>query len=225
MVSMCKHIQMGGPLAGLQALHQLLGENGNREFDHDEAKAFFKSAEIAGSNDAIKILDTLQSIIVSVDISKEKFGRMTEDIVYSMNLYKLVYEMIAEGVPTRFNTERDIDVWFLFAMFKCFSHKTAIHYGEPVCKATRERRQIALVTAEGYHLDYMFTSKHNTSQQGFGHEFSAVEQVGSKQNPGNKLQMDSLKLSKTLRDMHVKLRRDIEAACGGFMSKEAANSM
>ncbi|KAI8822811.1 hypothetical protein BJ741DRAFT_635165 [Chytriomyces cf. hyalinus JEL632] len=225
LVIICKRIQMGGPLAGLEALHQLLGDNGDGESDHDEAEVFFESAETAGSDDAIKILEILQSIIVSVDISKEKFGRMTEDIVYCMNLFKSSYEMIAVGVPNRFNTERDVDVWFLFAMFKCFSQVAAIHYGEPVSRASRDRRQIASVTSEGYHLDYMFTSMHNTSQQGFGHEFSGVERVGSKQNPGNKLQTDSLKLAKTLRDMHVKLRRDIEAACGGFMPKEAANSM
>ncbi|KAI8820619.1 hypothetical protein BJ741DRAFT_637980 [Chytriomyces cf. hyalinus JEL632] len=226
LVNVCKGIQMGGPLGGLQTLHQFLVDRDDRQPEHDESKAYFASSpEVGSDSNEINVSGTLKNIIESVDLQAQKFGRLSGDILYAMNLFRSLYEMIIHGVPTRFNTERDLDVWFFFDMLKVFSSAAAIHYGEPVSKASRDRRQIASESLGGYHLDALITSKHNTSEQGFGHEFSGVERVGSNLNPGNKLQTDSLKLSKTLRDMHVKLRKDIETACGGYMSKEAADAM
>ncbi|KAJ1569250.1 hypothetical protein HK096_003753 [Nowakowskiella sp. JEL0078] len=210
LVEVCKGIQIGGPIGGLQNLHQFLVCYRSPKSEENELDAFFNSSHADGSGpDSSYILERISKIIESVDVSKRFLG----------------YEMIVNGVATRFNTERDVDVWYLFDMFKCFKSATAIHYGEPVSRASRERRQLTVPNSEGYHLDYMFTSNRNTSEQAYGHEFSGVERVGSKFNNGNKLQTDSFKLAKTLRDMHIKLRRDIEAAGGGFMSKEAANAM
>ncbi|KAJ3383585.1 hypothetical protein HDU80_001211, partial [Chytriomyces hyalinus] len=176
-VNVCKAVQMGGPLGGLQTLHQFLEDIDDGQSEDDESHAFFTSSPDAGNE--INISETLRRIIDSVDLQAQRFGRLTADILYAMNIFKSI--------------------------------------GEPVCKATRDCRQIASETSGGYHLDGMITSKHNTSEQGFGHEFSDVERVGANLNPGNKLQTDSLKLSKTL--------RDIETTCGGYMPTEAADAM
>ncbi|KAJ3216457.1 hypothetical protein HDU81_001092, partial [Chytriomyces hyalinus] len=50
LVNMCKGIQMGGPLGGLQTLYQFLVDSDDRQPEHDKSKAYFASSPEPGSD-------------------------------------------------------------------------------------------------------------------------------------------------------------------------------
>ncbi|KAI8842463.1 hypothetical protein BJ741DRAFT_574864 [Chytriomyces cf. hyalinus JEL632] len=82
---LCGLSLMGGPLVGLETLYQLLVDNGDKESDHDEAKAFFKSAKTAGNDNAIKIWEILQSIINILSLTVKNFKRIKRQSVICLH--------------------------------------------------------------------------------------------------------------------------------------------
>jgi len=100
------------------------------------------------------------------------------------------------------------------------------HFGEMVSRASRDRRVSALDSsenAEGYHIDWMFT-RHDLSTKSWGQEFSMCERAGSKHDNETKILSDTLKVQKTLRDMHKALIKDISAAGNGAVSHPVLNA-
>ncbi|CAG8712818.1 8122_t:CDS:2 [Gigaspora margarita] len=96
------------------------------------------------------------------------------------------------------------DIAFIFDLIRYIS--------EVVSRASRNRQAEAInapSNAEGYHLDWMF----------MGREFSLCEHTGSKMEDMPKILLNTLKVQKTLRDMHRTLIEAISAEGGGILSK------
>ncbi|CAG8541090.1 3645_t:CDS:10, partial [Funneliformis mosseae] len=85
-------------------------------------------------------------------------NHLDPDVAYIFDLIRYTCEMIAKGIPSRQNSERDIDVFIKRHIFLCFDD--ILDSGEVVSRASRDRRANAVdapSNAEGYHLDWMFT--------------------------------------------------------------------
>ncbi|CAG8826314.1 14535_t:CDS:2, partial [Racocetra persica] len=83
---------------------------------------------------------------------------------------------------------------------------------------SRQRRTIAInasENAEGYHLDWLFTKHDLAKDLTWGQEFSLCERAGSKIENGKKKLNNTLKVQKTLRDMHQTLLETLSHAGGG----------
>nr|CAG8647939.1 13937_t:CDS:2 [Entrophospora candida] len=95
--------------------------------------------------------------------------------------------------------------------------------GEMVSRASRDRRAGAMdapETAEGYHLDWMFTKHDLAKDLPYGREFSLCERTGSRIENERKILSNTLKAQKTLRDMHRTLVEAISVEGGGMLSKQ-----
>ncbi|RUS25305.1 hypothetical protein BC938DRAFT_472353 [Jimgerdemannia flammicorona] len=112
--------------------------------------------------------------------------------------------------------------------FLTFNHTS----GEIVSRASRNRRTNALDAsseAEGYHIDWLFTvyfdsQRHDLANDlTWGQEFSLCERAGSKIENGKKLLNNTLKVQKTLRDMHRTLVDSIIEAGGGALSRQVVD--
>ncbi|RUS26066.1 hypothetical protein BC938DRAFT_471275 [Jimgerdemannia flammicorona] len=90
--------------------------------------------------------------------------------------------------------------------------------GEVMSRASRSRRIQAIdasADAEGYHLDWIFTKHDLAKDLSWGQEFSLA---GSKIENGQKILDNTLKVQKTLRDMHRTLIDTLSEAGGGVLS-------
>ncbi|RUP50457.1 hypothetical protein BC936DRAFT_139032, partial [Jimgerdemannia flammicorona] len=98
--------------------------------------------------------------------------------------------------------------------------------GEIVSRASRNRRTLAIgasKNAEGYHVDWLF-SRHDLSKDSvWGREFSLCERAGSTVENRQKISSDTMKVQKTLRDMHQSLYDAITEAGNGALSKSVSN--
>ncbi|RUS34225.1 hypothetical protein BC938DRAFT_481734 [Jimgerdemannia flammicorona] len=167
------------------------------------------------------------------------------DVCYILELLRYTYKMISKKIPQRTNSERDIDIFFKSHMFSCFddildthlyvqfvdfrvlymadAHESfiTIHIsGEVVSRASRNRRMQAIdasADAEGYHLDWIFTKHDLAKNLTWGQEFSLCERAGSKIENGRKILDNTLKVQKTLRDMHRTLLDTLSEAGGGVL--------
>ncbi|CAG8698449.1 12996_t:CDS:2, partial [Funneliformis mosseae] len=140
------------------------------------------------------------------------------DVCYTIELLRYTYNMIDKKIPQRENSERDIDVIFKSHMFSCFDDIMDLHFGEMVSRASRQRRAQAIDAsdkAEGYHLDWLFTKHDLAKDLTWGREFSLCERAGSKIENGRKVLDNTLKVQKTLRDMHQTLLETLSNAGGG----------
>lgn len=153
---------------------------------------------------------------------------LDDDVSYILELLRYTYEMIAQGIPLRMNSERDIDVFVNSHIFSCFNGVVDKHFGEIVSRASRDRRTTAidaLPDAEGYHIDWLFTRHDLGKDLTWGREFSLCERVGSKIENNQKILENSLKVQKTLRDMHRTLVDAVVMAGGGTISKEVRSAI
>ncbi|KAG9300280.1 hypothetical protein G9A89_011353 [Geosiphon pyriformis] len=144
-----------------------------------------------------------------------------DDVGYIFELLRYTCEWISESVASRHNSERDIDMFVKSHIFSCLKGVADQHFGEMVSRASRNRKASALDSpdnAEGFHVDWMFT-RHDLSNKSWGQEFSMCERAGSKPDNKAKIDSDTLKLQKTLRDMHKALLKDISTAGGGAVTK------
>ncbi|RUP48746.1 hypothetical protein BC936DRAFT_144059 [Jimgerdemannia flammicorona] len=167
------------------------------------------------------------------------------DVCYILELLRYTYKMISKKIPQRTNSERDIDIFFKSHMFSCFddildthlyvqfvdfrvlymadAHESfiTIHIsGEVVSRASRNRRMQAIdasADAEGYHLDWIFTKHDLAKNLTWGQEVSLCERAGSKIENGRKILDNTLKVQKTLRDMHRTLLDTLSEAGGGVL--------
>ncbi|CAG8536651.1 4996_t:CDS:10 [Acaulospora morrowiae] len=147
---------------------------------------------------------------------------MNPDVAFIFDLIRFTCEMISKGITQRQNTERDIDVFIKRHIFSCFDTILDSHFGEMVSRSSRNRRAEAInapTNAEGYHLDWMFTRHDLGRELSWGREFSLCERTGSKIEDTPKIFSNSLKVQKTLRDMHQNLIKTIFAEGGGTLSK------
>lgn len=146
---------------------------------------------------------------------------MNPDVAFIFDLIRYTCEMIAKGITQRPNSERDIDIFIKRHIFSCFDTILDSHFGEVVSRASRSRRAVAInapSNAEGYHLDWMFTRHDLGRELCWGREFSLCERTGSKTEDTRKIFSNTLKVQKTLRDMHRNLIEAISADGGGTLS-------
>ncbi|CAB4424841.1 unnamed protein product [Rhizophagus irregularis] len=127
---------------------------------------------------------------------------LNKDVSYILELLRYTYEMIDMGIPLR----------------TCS--------GETVPRASRDRRKKAMNAssdAEGYHLDCNisgFTRHDLAKDMTWGREFSLCERAGSKIENNRKILDNTLKVQKTLKDMHKILIDTIVLTSGGAISRE-----
>ncbi|RUO95615.1 hypothetical protein BC936DRAFT_143616, partial [Jimgerdemannia flammicorona] len=151
---------------------------------------------------------------------------LENDVGYIFELLRYACEWIKKSIPQRHNSERDVDVFVKTHIFSCLDDITDQHFGEMVSRASRDRRANArdsLDNAEGYHVDWMFT-RHDLSNESWGQEFSMCERAGSKLENKSKILSDTLRVQKTIRDMHKALIKDIFAVGNGAVSKPVLNA-
>ncbi|RUS34297.1 hypothetical protein BC938DRAFT_481365 [Jimgerdemannia flammicorona] len=100
------------------------------------------------------------------------------------------------------------------------------HFGEIVSRASRSRQMDALdalLDTEGYHLDRLFTRHDLGRELTWGQELSLCERAGSKIENGKKILDNTLRVQKTLRDMHRTIVHTIMQAGGRALSKPVAS--
>ncbi|RUS29662.1 hypothetical protein BC938DRAFT_480394 [Jimgerdemannia flammicorona] len=161
----------------------------------------------------------------SVDLLKEEDYNHT-DVCYIFNLLRYCCEMLDKGIPQRNNSERDIDIAIKAHIFSCLDNILDKHYGEIVSRASRNRRTLAIgasKNAEGYHVDWLFTRHDLAKDSAWGREFSLCERAGSTVENRQKISSDTMKVQKTLRDMHQSLYNAITEAGNGALSKSVLN--
>ncbi|CAG8457579.1 17315_t:CDS:2 [Acaulospora morrowiae] len=144
------------------------------------------------------------------------------DVAFIFDLIRFTCEMIAKGIPQRQNSERDIDMFIKRHVFSCFDTILDSHFGEVVSRSSRNCRVEAIDASsniEGYHLDWMFTKHDLGKELCWGREFSLCERAGSKSEDTRKVLSNTLKVQKTLRDMHRNLFESISAESNGTLSK------
>ncbi|RUS20196.1 hypothetical protein BC937DRAFT_86195, partial [Endogone sp. FLAS-F59071] len=113
---------------------------------------------------------------------------------YIFELLRYTCEWISESIASRHNSERDIDMFVKSHIFSCLKGVTDQHLASALDSPDN---------AEGYHVDWMFT-RHDLSNA--------------------KIDSDTLKLQKTLRDMHKALLKDISTAGSGAVTKPVLNA-
>ncbi|RUS33425.1 hypothetical protein BC938DRAFT_471783 [Jimgerdemannia flammicorona] len=146
-----------------------------------------------------------------------------EDVGYIIELLRYACEMIQKGIPQRNNSERDIDIFVKRHVFACMDSIVDNHFGEVVSRASRERRtsaQDSCENSEGYHIDWLFTRHDLGRELPWGREFSLCERAGSRISNDKKVFLDTLRVQKTLRDMHQSLMETITAAGGRAFRKK-----
>ncbi|CAB5385009.1 unnamed protein product [Rhizophagus irregularis] len=108
--------------------------------------------------------DTNDKVKPTSSVEEEDY--LNPDVQFILDLIRFTCEMLMKGIPQRKNSERDIDVFIKRHLFSCFDNILDSHFGEMVSRASRDRRAGAMdapETAEGYHLDWMFT-KHDLAK-------------------------------------------------------------
>ncbi|KAJ3338490.1 hypothetical protein HDU83_008156 [Entophlyctis luteolus] len=201
-IQVCEIVVTNGPIGGLRELASLLRAIPKVQDEYDDELDAVLGSHTFDSNRP-RILGEINRIITHHELNKI----LDEDVKYVFNLFKKSYEMIEKGIPSRANTERDLDANFYWDMFRCLDSVASVHYGEPIVKASRFRRRLSCSRNEGYHVDFLFTSL--KAQHGFGDEFAVAENVGSSFDPGNKLNTDLFKLGKLMRDLYLGLTRSL----------------
>lgn len=144
------------------------------------------------------------------------------DVCYIFNLLRYCCEMLDKGITQRNNSERDIDIAIKTHIFSCLDSILDKHYGEIVSRASRDRRALGIGASknvEGYHVDWLFTRHDLAKESAWGREFSLCERAGSSVDNRQKISSDTLKVQKTLRDMHQSLYDAITDAGNGVLSK------
>ncbi|GBC53315.2 hypothetical protein GLOIN_2v792049 [Rhizophagus irregularis DAOM 181602=DAOM 197198] len=147
--------------------------------------------------------DTNDKVKPTSSVEEEDY--LNPDVQFILDLIRFTCEMLMKGIPQRKNSERDIDVFIKRHLFSCFDNILDSHFGEMVSRASRDRRAGAMdapETAEGYHLDWMFTKHDLAKDLPYGREFSLCERTGSRIENERKILSNTLKAQKTLRDMH-----------------------
>ncbi|CAJ0639611.1 12420_t:CDS:10 [Entrophospora sp. SA101] len=165
--------------------------------------------------------DTNDKVKPTSSIEEEDY--LNPDVQFILDLIRFTCEMLAKGIPQRKNSERDIDVFIKRHLFSCFDNILDSHFGEMVSRASRDRQAGAMdapETAEGYHLDWMFTKHDLAKDLPYGREFSLCERTGSRIENERKILSNTLKAQKTLRDMHRTLVEAISVEGGGMLSKQ-----
>ncbi|CAG8705149.1 2964_t:CDS:10 [Funneliformis mosseae] len=172
-------------------------------------------------------LDSPPTEITTIDNFFQDGDYKHPDVYYIIELLHYTYNMIDKKIPQRENSERDIDVIFKSHMFSCFDDIMDSHFGEMVSRASRQRRTQAIDAsdkAEGYHLDWLFTRHDLARDLTWGREFSLCERAGSKIENGRKILDNTLKVQKTLRDMHQTLLETLSNAGGGAVPVKVAQA-
>ncbi|KAJ3230427.1 hypothetical protein HDU78_008318 [Chytriomyces hyalinus] len=118
----CRVMILNGPVGGLRKLAAYIqrGATTNPVKKYDEISLYLEKSECGQSTD----LETLLTSLVSV---YDKEGTFDDDVKYVLNLFKKGYEMIAQGIPSRQNTERDLDANYFWTMFSCLEGIAAMH--------------------------------------------------------------------------------------------------
>jgi hypothetical protein len=138
MVEICKVLALNGPVGGLRMLASTLRLLDTVHVDTDELDEILEENSVS----ATSIVD-LASKVGELVSEYEKSNVFDEDVKYIFNLLKKrlalyfnffysflfhhSHEMIEDGVPSRQNTERDLDANFYWEMFGCLKPIAAIH--------------------------------------------------------------------------------------------------
>ncbi|CAG8657460.1 11683_t:CDS:2 [Funneliformis caledonium] len=107
---------------------------------------------------------------------------------------------------------------------KTSSQEFDLDFGEPVSRASRARRDKAHEGDEGFHLDWLFCNHELGAKESWGREFSLCERAGSVIDNTRKIFSNTLKVKKTLRDMHMSLMKSIASVSNKRVSKEVLRS-
>ncbi|CAG8648577.1 4112_t:CDS:2 [Paraglomus brasilianum] len=109
----------------------------------------------------------------------------------------------------------------------CYIIELLCYIGEMVSRASRQCHTQAIDAsdkAEGYHLDWLFTKHDLAKDLTWGQEFSLCERAGSKIENGRKILDNTLKVQKTLHDMHQTLLETLSNAGGGAVPVKVAQA-
>ncbi|CAG8499081.1 5819_t:CDS:10 [Funneliformis mosseae] len=184
-----------------------------------EIRNILTSSEVEESNPFLIVENKDES---NKNLIREE-DHLNKDVSYILELLRYTYEMIDIGIPQRHNSERDIDVFIKSTIFSCFNGIVDRHFGETVSRASRDRRRKAIDASsyvEGYHIDWLFTRHDLAKDMTWGREFSLCERAGSRIENHKKILDNTLKVQKTLKDMHKTLIDTIVMTSGGTISKE-----
>ncbi|CAG8754206.1 6881_t:CDS:2, partial [Acaulospora morrowiae] len=129
------------------------------------------------------------------------------DVCYIIELLRYTYNMIDKKTPQRENSEQDIDVIFKSYLFSCFDDIMDLHFGKMVSRASQQCHTQAMDASD---------KKYNLAKDlTWGREFSFCERAELKIENGKKIFDNTLKVQKTLCDMHQKLLETLSNAGGG----------
>ncbi|RUP44248.1 hypothetical protein BC936DRAFT_149720, partial [Jimgerdemannia flammicorona] len=157
-------LEVEGVRCGIHEMRKMIQESKGGGLETTNADLFADSDYSNGEN-----TQPTTDIVEEVDC---------EDLTvrYIVNLLRYICEMIAKQITPRKNTERDLDVfirrtssrvWIKYWIaISCGVHPpypyphlfTRSNSGETVLRALRDCRSHALKTAEGHHIDWIFTS-------------------------------------------------------------------
>ncbi|RIB20053.1 hypothetical protein C2G38_2180214 [Gigaspora rosea] len=131
------------------------------------------------------------------------------DVAYIFDLIRC--EMIAKGLPQRTNLERDIDVFIKRYIFSCFDDILDIHFTTTMSinHLTRYDKFLKVFIND-------YQNVINSDIQKHGREFSLCEHAGSKIEYTKEVLTNTLKMQKTLRDMHKTL---VKVENRGYLDK------
>ncbi|KAJ3203648.1 hypothetical protein HDU82_006391, partial [Entophlyctis luteolus] len=113
-IQVCEIVVTNGPIGGLRELASLLRAIPKVQDEYDDELDAVLGSHTFDSNRP-RILGEINRIITHHELNKI----LDEDVKYVFNLFKKSYEMIEKGIPSRANTERDLDANFYWDMFRC----------------------------------------------------------------------------------------------------------
>ncbi|KAJ3237012.1 hypothetical protein HDU78_004305 [Chytriomyces hyalinus] len=172
MIEVCQALIVKGLVGGLRQLAEALLLLETHPVQADELKALLDDEH--PTEDKVSVLaDKVGGLVSEYD----KTNTFDEDVKYIFNLLQKTFEMIEDGVPSRQNTERDLDANIYWEMFACLKRIAGVHFGEVVSRSSRFRRCLSSQHSEGYHLDYIFTALQ--ARAGYNAEFALSENVGA----------------------------------------------
>ncbi|RUP46153.1 hypothetical protein BC936DRAFT_147287 [Jimgerdemannia flammicorona] len=204
---------------------QSIGEMVKEEGIHGAVVEMIKMlADFKEPHRSPRLFSDDEDIALQLDFLEEDFRH--EDVGYIIELLRYMCEMIQKRIPQRHNSERDIDLFVKRHVFSCMDSIVDSHFGEVVSRASRERRtsaQDSCENAEGYHI-WLFTRHDLGKELPWGREFSLCERAGSRISNDKKVLSNTLRVQKTLRDMHQSLMETITAAGGRHFLKKVLHA-
>ncbi|RUS31082.1 hypothetical protein BC938DRAFT_478493 [Jimgerdemannia flammicorona] len=149
-------LEVEGVRCGIHEMRKMIQESKGGGLETTNADLFADSDYSNGEN-----TQPTTDIVEEVDC---------EDLTvrYIVNLLRYICEMIAKQITPRKNTERDLDVFIRRTSSRVWiKYWIAICSGETVLRALRDCRSHALKTAEGHHIDWIFTPRQQQGHIGY----------------------------------------------------------